>query len=76
MLQSMHVLYREAGASPLSVPLAFPCSADNHDHAEEQCLDAYPGADVLWVSNAFTVEAALDDYHLASLDHDMAFDYA
>lgn len=28
----------------------FICFADDADHAEEQCLNAYPGSTVLWVS--------------------------
>lgn len=31
------------------VPQVFVCAADDSDHAEEQCLDAYPGADVVWI---------------------------
>lgn len=28
----------------------FECQADNGDHAEEQCLNAYPDCKVLWVN--------------------------
>ena len=28
----------------------FNCQADDADHAEEQCLNAYPKAEVLWVN--------------------------
>jgi hypothetical protein len=28
----------------------FICQADDPGHAEEQCLNAYPGASVLWVN--------------------------
>lgn len=28
----------------------FRCQADDAEHAEEQCFDAYPMAEVLWVN--------------------------
>lgn len=28
----------------------FQCQADDADHAEEQCINAYPGCAVLWVN--------------------------
>lgn len=28
----------------------FECHADDADHAEEQCADAYPACEILWVN--------------------------
>lgn len=43
------VLYRDDSLKPLDPPLGFKCQADNGDHAEEQCINAYPNCDVVWV---------------------------
>lgn len=29
----------------------FLCSADDAEHAEEQCLNAYPKCEILWVND-------------------------
>lgn len=58
------VLYRiESIMSPLDAPFGFICAADDADHAEEQCENAYPDAAVVWVSEADSYAAALDDYY-------------
>ena len=60
------VLYRPANAFALDEPQGFQCWAEDGDHAEEQCLDAYPDADVVWVwQGEFGVgmQPALDDYY-------------
>lgn len=44
-----HVLYREDSIPALAPPEAFRAEADDSDHAEEQCTNAYPGCEVLWV---------------------------
>ncbi len=56
------VLYREQDQPPLDVPLGFQCWADDADHAEEQCVNAYPDCDVLWVFEG-TYQGALNDYY-------------
>jgi len=57
------VLYRiEAIMSPLEHPFGFECFADNSDHAEEQCINAYPDCEVVWVSGCKDLEAALYEY--------------
>ena len=43
-------------------PLAFQCKAESMDHAEEQCVNAYPDAQILWVSQGMTYEETLRDY--------------
>jgi len=45
-LKPYTVVYRD---DPLSVPEGYFVQAEDSDHAEEQTLDAYPGADVLWI---------------------------
>ena len=56
------VLFREAGEAPLSTPLVFHCEADDSDHAEEQCEDAYPDCCVAWVYQGNDWKAAFDDW--------------
>lgn len=56
------VLFRDHGMSSLEEPLAFPCEAEDGDHAEEQCLNAYPACEVLWVFSGTNSAAAYADY--------------
>lgn len=56
------VLYREPHMALLDVPFAFTCSADDSDHAEEQCMDAYPDCEILWVVDTDDPHKAYDDY--------------
>jgi hypothetical protein len=57
------VLYRiESIMSPLDAPFGFKCSADDSDHAEEQCLNAYPDCNVSWIVETDDYELALTDY--------------
>jgi len=57
------VLYRqEEVMTPLDAPFGFACSADDADHAEEQCVNAYPDADAVWVGEGEHMKDALDDY--------------
>ena len=48
-MQNYVVLFRSEDQPPADPPLAFQCFADNMEHAEEQCENAYPGCDILWV---------------------------
>jgi len=60
------VLYRiESSMAPLDAPFGFQCHADDADHAEEQCLNAYPGCDVVWIhegSHANGYKEALTEF--------------
>lgn len=57
------VLFREADdAHPANAPLLFHCQADDSDHAEEQCEDAYPDCCVAWVYQGNDWQAAFDDW--------------
>ena len=57
------VLYRiDSIMSPRDLPFGFRCSATDPDHAEEQCANAYPDAELVWVSNAGTMSQAWDEY--------------
>lgn len=59
------VLYRiESIMSPLDAPFGFLCQADDIDHAEEQCLNAYPDCGVVWVVKGGDYEQALSEYWL------------
>lgn len=48
LLNKWCVLYRLADALPADPPQAFLCQAEDIDHADEQCINAYPGCEVLW----------------------------
>lgn len=56
------VLYWDDASRPADEPLAFECQADDNDHAEEQCADAYPGCTVAWVFLGSAVDDAYCDY--------------
>lgn len=57
------VLYRiEAIMVPADAPFSFLCWADDTEHAEEQCLNAYPECDVVWIWKGESTQDALDDY--------------
>lgn len=58
------VLYRiEKIMSPLDAPFGFVCHADDADHAEEQCENAYPDCGVVWIAEGDSYLAALDAYY-------------
>jgi len=57
------VLYRqESVMTAVDAPFGFRCSAEDSDHAEEQCMNAYPDCDVVWVWEGGDMRDALDDY--------------
>jgi hypothetical protein len=58
MLKKWTVLYQE---KPFINTLCFVCSADDTEHAEEQCLDAYPDSNVVWTFQG-EPEDAYEDY--------------
>jgi len=50
MLKNYVVLYRiESIMTPLDEPFGFQCFAEDSNHAEDQCLNAYGDCDVVWV---------------------------
>jgi len=58
------VLYRaEEIMSPFDPPFGFGCEADDADHAEEQCLNAYPDSGVVWVIEGDDYIDALAQYY-------------
>jgi hypothetical protein len=56
------VLYYEEHHDREANPLAFVCAADDEEHAEEQCLDAYPGCDTVYVVESEDQEEILAQY--------------
>lgn len=38
---------------PIPLWEGFNCRADDPDHAEEQCFNAYPNASIVWVNTGF-----------------------
>lgn len=63
MLQTVIVLYRDEDCSPLEEPFGFRCQAEDTEHAEEQCENAYPGCDIVWVVTTDDMTVALADYY-------------
>lgn len=61
-MQPFTVLYRTEELLPADPPLAFLCQADDTEHAEEQCENAYPGCDVVWTVITDDVQEAYADY--------------
>lgn len=43
-------------------PLVFSCVADDPNHAEEQCENAYPGCKPVWVAETDDVNVAFQEY--------------
>lgn len=56
------VLYRTDEILPADPPLAFQCMAEDTEHAEEQCENAYPGCDVVWTVITDNAQSAYYDY--------------
>ena len=57
------VLYRdETVLCPADPPFAFRCQGDDPEHAEEQCLNAYPETDIVWVYQGKNQFDALREY--------------
>lgn len=65
-LKTYIVLYRTAYSPPLEPPFGFRCDAEDTDHAEEQCFNAYPDCDIVWAWLGDTYQDALDDYWTVS----------
>lgn len=63
LMKKYVVLYRiESIMTPLDAPFGFVCDADDSDHAEEQCVNAYPDCDIVWVVVGDNYADALDVY--------------
>lgn len=62
-MKTYTVLYRiDSIMSVVDAPLGFICQADDTEHAEEQCLNAYPDCDVVWVWEGDSLQDAWADY--------------
>jgi hypothetical protein len=57
------VLYKGKHCAFLDHPLGFRCYAEDSDHAEEQCLDAEPDANIVWVVETESYPVALGNYY-------------
>ena len=63
-MKNFVVLYRiDSIMSDLDAPFGMVVSADNAGHAEEQCVNAYPDGDVVWVFEGKDYSAALEEYY-------------
>lgn len=56
------VLYRDIGQSIDDVPKAYVCTAKDYDTAEDACIAARPGCDVVWIVQTDNVHKAYLDY--------------
>jgi len=60
------VLYRTKEImDTLHDPFGFQCYAEDADHAEEQCENAYPDCDIVWVWHGVSgigINSALNEY--------------
>lgn len=62
-LKTYVVLYRvESIMSPQDPPFGFRCDAKDADHAEEQCVNAEPDCDVVWIDEGEDYREALQNY--------------
>jgi hypothetical protein len=64
-MQTYIVLFRSESFSSKVVedPFGFCCEAEDTDHAEEQCVNAYPDANIVWIWEGGTLQGALDDFY-------------
>ncbi len=60
------VLYRPDFLLPPEAPFGFRCQAEDADHAEDQCENAYPEVEMVWVWAGDNLQDALDDYWTVS----------
>ncbi len=65
MLSQWTVIYRDQECSPSDLPEAFSCMADDSEHAEEQCENAYPKCEVIWTHNG-APDAAYSEWRNAT----------
>ena len=64
------VLYRIKDiSSDLDAPFGFQFWAEDGAHAEEQCINAYPDADVVWVVPTEQYSEALEEYYGSSINY-------
>jgi len=64
------VLYRTNYSAVTDPPFGFRCEAEDIEHAEEQCLNADPDCDIVWVWEGDSYQDALDDYwNVSDFDH-------
>lgn len=56
------LLLWEEDALPADPPIAFCCSADDAEHAEEQAQNAYPGCVIEWCVEG-SVQDVWDSYY-------------
>ncbi len=62
MLTPYTVLYRDDSLLPADAPYSFVCQAEDSEHAEEQCTNAYPECEVVWVVLTSDVDLAYQNY--------------
>lgn len=56
------VLFRLPADPLVATPHDYVCLATSYEDAEDYCTTAYPGAEVLWITEGSSVSMALADY--------------
>ncbi len=65
--------YEDRVTKPGDSPLGFICMAEDHEHAEEQCLNAYPECRIVWATEgAETLDEGQEDYCRCTGGEDMS----
>ena len=65
-MQNFVVLFRESFMDETKDPLAFQCWGDDIEHAEEQCMNAYPDCEIIWTwqgSHGVGIQPALNEWY-------------
>lgn len=62
-MKKFTVLYQNPELPLAAPPLHFHCDAEDGDHAEEQCENAYPQSTIAWVAQTDDLQEALNEYY-------------
>lgn len=66
-MEKWNVIYRESDCGPLDFDV-FVCYAEDMNHADEQCLNAYPECEILWSDTENEVEETVKNWLSVSLE--------
>jgi galactose-1-phosphate uridylyltransferase len=71
-MKKFTVLFRHDAQQTLTIPFRFDCLADDSEHAKEQCLNAYPNCEIVWITELPT-EHSLDEKELKRNENEASF---
>jgi hypothetical protein len=63
MLTTHIVLYRDSTLKSNDTPYIFRCEADDENHAKEQCLNAEPECNIVFVKKTKHATSAYDSFY-------------